>query len=519
MFKYLLKRKCANTFIIFAILILSLLQVATALVHTFAFDSLLIGDFQVFLKIYIIGFIAYMILIFGNFFLNIYKTKIIQKTIIDIRNEYTTNIEETSYSNFSKKDIGEHISFLNNDMNLLEQSSFESFYNLISVIFITIFSLITLFKFDYRILLITILFTTIILVVPNIFSNKVSKATEKYSIGNSAMISGFTDQLQGFKDYYYLGQKHKLSNNVILIGLNYLKEKVKYKFTTGIYSSFVSLLSVVAQICILVLTGYLAAKGIVSFGAMTSVGSIAGTVFNSLSQLGALIISIKSVKAIFSKIKTFEKNNRVKEIKDISKIDIQSISYSYDNTEVLQNINFIIEKGNNYAIVGESGCGKSTLIQILLGNKREYLGQIFYNNINLDDIDENSIIDNVSYLNNKVHIFKNTLHYNITLGKYCSEIELLKLLDIVKLEEFKDRVYDNVNLDTLSEGQKQRIGILRLLLSNKDMVIFDEALSNLDEENVRIIEELFINSNKTFISISHNIRKGSLEKFDNILYL
>src|SRR5699024_7932627 len=124
-----------------------------------------------------------------------------------------------------------------------------------------------------------------------------------------------------------------------------------------------------------------------------------------------------------------------------------------------------IERGKKYAIVGQSGSGKSTLLALLLGNLRDYHGKIFYNETDLQTLDENSLLKRINFVSNQPHIFQDTLRNNLTLwNDKITDEQLIYLLEQLNLTDFQNKLSELITENTLSTGQKQRIGLIRALL-------------------------------------------------------
>jgi len=220
-----------------------------------------------------------------------------------------------------------------------------------------------------------------------------------------------------------------------------------------------------------------------------------------------------------------EKKNPFKG-EDTASIELRNLSFSYDNhTQVLQDINIKIKKGEKVAIVGETGSGKSTLAQILIGLYPIHDGQIFYNGVAIEEIGYECVRENVGFVLQSPMMFNNTLRFNLTLGKEYSDEIIYEVLKSTQLYNFVDKLPEKLdtivgkNGTKLSGGQKQRLSIARVLLDNPKVIIFDESTSSLDNETEnKLLEAVGIYSkDKTVIMIAH--RKNSIEKADRVIEL
>ena len=198
------------------------------------------------------------------------------------------------------------------------------------------------------------------------------------------------------------------------------------------------------------------------------------------------------------------------------KIEFRNVSFHYPNeSDVLKNVSFIIESGQMTSIIGHNGSGKSTLAKLIMGLLEPTSGEIYIDDILLNE-------SSIPSIRNKMGIiFQNpdnqfvgvTVKDDIAFGLENKNIERNKMLQIideysklVKMDAFLES-----NPENLSGGQKQRVAIAGVLAMNTECVIFDEATSMLDPIGVKEINEtmkmLKKTALKTIISITHNIEE------------
>lgn len=179
----------------------------------------------------------------------------------------------------------------------------------------------------------------------------------------------------------------------------------------------------------------------------------------------------------------------------------------------MKNLNMHIPKGGFVSVVGESGCGKSTLAATLVGKNENYTGTIKIGGIELSEIDEESLLKNVTYISHQSYLFKGTVRDNLLMGNPKASDEVLRhVLKRVKLDGFFE---GQGGLDcnvaergsNLSGGQRQRLALARALLHDSPVYIFDEATSNIDVESENdIMEEIRgLAKSKTVLLISHRL--------------
>ena len=195
-------------------------------------------------------------------------------------------------------------------------------------------------------------------------------------------------------------------------------------------------------------------------------------------------------------------------------IEIKDLFFSYDGEKtVLNDISATFEKHELISIVGESGCGKSTLASLLCGTTKGYSGSITIGGVEIKDIDEKTLMNNITAVNFNSYIFAGTVRGNMLIAdKSASDEKMIEALKMVNLWSF---LSEQDGLDTklnqqgsnFSGGQRQRLAIARALLHNTPIYVFDEVTSNIDAESENDIMAVIHNMAKikTVILISHRL--------------
>ncbi len=204
-------------------------------------------------------------------------------------------------------------------------------------------------------------------------------------------------------------------------------------------------------------------------------------------------------------------------------IEITDLDFRYGTRElILKNINMSIKQGEKIALVGESGSGKTTLAKIILKFFNYEKGEITINNFNISDIDNNALRNKISYISQDIFLFNKSIKENLLLD---SEIAMEDVINLAKktnsynfINELPlrfDYIIDE-NGTNLSMGQKQRLSILRALLRKPDILILDEATSNLDTITEGAIQNTLNSSefDMTMIIIAH--RLSTIQSCDRI---
>lgn len=195
--------------------------------------------------------------------------------------------------------------------------------------------------------------------------------------------------------------------------------------------------------------------------------------------------------------------------------ELQNIDFRYGNRELtLKNVTLSLHRGEKIAIVGESGSGKTTLAKLLLRFYEPERGSILLNGSDIKAVDLGALRQAVSYISQSTFLFSDTIKNNLTLGyPEATDQEIEQVCKISRADEFIDRLpfgYDTI-LDedgmNLSGGQRQRLAIARALLKKPQLLIMDEATSNLDtitESSIKATIDQF-DRDLTCIIIAHRL--------------
>jgi subfamily B ATP-binding cassette protein MsbA len=209
---------------------------------------------------------------------------------------------------------------------------------------------------------------------------------------------------------------------------------------------------------------------------------------------------------------------------EVEHVEFDDVRFSYDGGEnVIRGIDFEVERGEYIAFVGESGAGKSTVVSLIARLYQQYDGEIRANGVPIDDIDINEWRDRITVVRQNPFIFDDTLEYNLTIGnRDATYLEIERVCEIARVNEFLDdlpRGFDTVLGDDgvrLSGGQKQRVALARALLEDADLLILDEATSDLDSNLEKEVQQAIEGMDRKYAIIAIAHRLSTVENADRI---
>jgi len=207
-------------------------------------------------------------------------------------------------------------------------------------------------------------------------------------------------------------------------------------------------------------------------------------------------------------------------------VELKNVSFRYENTDVLSNISFTIEKGETIALVGKSGSGKSTIADLCARFYDINEGEVCVDGVNIKSIKLSDLRHLMGVVSQESILFNDSIYNNIKMGNPSANkeeiIEASKIANaydfIMKTEnEFETNIGEKG--DKLSGGQKQRISIARAILKNPDLLILDEATSSLDTESEKLVQDALkkLMKERTTLVIAH--RLSTIKDADEIIVL
>ena len=290
----------------------------------------------------------------------------------------------------------------------------------------------------------------------------------------------------------------------------------------------------------LFLTLYLQNIGAISFTAMiTSTTAMMGS-FGPVVALSSLSNNLNQTLASGERVLSIlEETPMVEEVSVVSVQEIQQsvkntklteasanqVTFAYEERKILENFSFQIHPGKITGIHGPSGCGKSTLLKLFMRFWDTNSGEITINGQNIKTIPTKYLRDMQSYVTQETHIFHDSIAANIAIGKPgATREEIIEAAKKASLHEFIMKLPDGYDTevgelgDTLSGGEKQRIGIARAFLHDAPFILLDEPTSNLDSLNEGIILKSLQEEkkDKTILIVSH--RESTMQVADEVCY-
>lgn len=439
--------------------------------------------------------------------------------------------ECANISFFENIDKGTFVSYIINDINQLWSIIGHGFIEITRVLAYTIIGFIISMKYVNFSLTISVFIIFPIFLYLIIKQNSKSQKLLKDKKDLEATLSQkINDGFCGFTVIKsYVKEKETVDQ------FNDINQSLKEKNIA--YHKVIAHIDVISTICkglsfsIACIYGiYLVVKNAITIGEFIAFNSIIQKVLSDYVYTGNLVKKVNELKIINKRIQFLYNikldSNGNKKMPETPNISIKNLDFKYNNesNNILEDININIPYGSFIGILGKTGSGKTTLANILTKFYKIENKKVFFDNIDINDINRTSFYEKMSYVMQEDYIYDNIVKYNIDLGKYYTETKIKKALEQSELlntiENFPQKYETYIGEDgiKISGGQKQRLILSRNIVRTPKILIIDDGLTGLDlETRKKIIENITKNKNITLIIISNMIE--DIKEADKIYIL
>ena len=502
MIKYLRKEMLGIILNIAGLFTVSGLQVYAALRMTKVAEYIIQQNVSVFMNEVFIILGLWIISLIISYYQTVYQEIVIQNICNYMRSDMSYaswNIKANYIDNQEQKEIE---SFLQNDVNMIENKVLRSIFGMIRFMLRAILSLIALFYIHYLLFVVGLILSIILYFIPLLTKKMVSNAGNQVSEANKSYLNKINNMMKGIDVLKEFGGLNFYQDTFSQELLKIKNSRVLLAKETSKVTFIIFLLNVISQLAVIFVTGLLILNKLILVGAILSTTDLAMKLFDSISAINQYMTIIHSSVQLLDKIDKLEASNDKTVEKPVllswNSVSISELEFGYTTDRMLfSNVNLQLDKGKWYVLSGASGTGKSTLFKLLLQQLEPQKGVILIDGINMTEYNTDKLF---SYLRQQGYMFDTSIRENILLGKDESDNfkEIIKQLDIDLTKSITD----------LSGGEKQKIAIARLLVNPNSIILLDESFSSIDIDSSKmILDNLSKLENTMVIIITHRMQE------------
>ena len=437
-----------------------------------------------------------------------------------IREKLFRHLTSLDINYFEKNKTGVLVARLTSDMQSLNEFAREGASSVLTSILTIFAATIAVFFVDFQLSVIAFIILPLLGVATRIFRKHADTAYWAVREWIGQVLSSLQEGISGVRIIQAYGDESTQIDRFEDVNQSHLNANLKSAKNIAIYFPFIEITRVTSIATVIWFGAQRIFEGTLSIGELVALLFYLNYFFDPLIQLSfnydLLRSAGSSMKKVFSILdeKPFlsEKGDSIPSIDNGKIIEFKNVDFSYGRELVLKDINFLINKGEKIAIVGETGAGKSTIAKLIL---RFYLvnkGKVEFFETDAGEVSQQWVRDNVAYVPQESFLFRGTIRENLIYSD-PENINLEEELASIGVLSWFDRYENKLDQEVgerggnISAGERQFVALLRAVLAKRQIIVFDEATANLDIESESSILEATdqLLSFQTSIVIAHRL--------------
>ena len=502
----------------------------------FLLDDIVPNNLRESLTVFSIGFILLAIF---KVITEAFRTQLLihlgQRLDIPLMLGYYDHVVNLPMNFFGTREVGEIISRFNDASKIRQAISGVALTMMIDVFMVLIGGFILYFQSS---LLFGITIVPLILygIIVFVFKSNIEKVNRETMESNAKLTSYLVESLNGIETIKAFNAEREVNLETEKRFIKFIKAIFKNEYINNIQVSLKSLVKGIFAIAILWIGTLQVLNGKISFGELLTFNALLVYFLNPIENIINLQPTLQTAVVAGERLseildlsleKAEDEHKKINPSSLNGKIEFKNVDFRYGTRQlILKNINMTINKGERVALVGESGSGKTTIAKLLLNFYQCEKGEIIVNDYNLLDVNVEALRDKIAYISQETFLFNGTILENLMLGNpYLTYEEIIEACKKAQIHDFINSLplrYNTLveeNGSNFSGGQKQRLSIARAILRKPEILIMDEATSNLDSITEKAIEKTIHEFSEGMITIIIAHRLSTIMRCDNIYIL
>ena len=535
-FHLLLPQKKLLLHIFIASLVYTILGIVGAFYFKELIDSVLPDGLQKTLTTLSIGVILLNVF---KVLLNAFRSHLLlylsQKLDIALLLGYYRHVMELPMNFFGKRKVGEIISRFNDAGKVRDAISGAVLTIMIDTL-MAVAGAVILYAQNIKLFGIAVIIVILYCTIVASFNKWYEKLNRKQMEDNAQLTSYMVESLNGIQTIKAYNAERKTNRETEIKFVKLLRSVFDLSWVSNLQSSLKIFIELVGGTVILWVGGVSVTQGEMTIGSLITFNSLlvyfldpVKNLINLQPQMQTAVVAADRLGEILDleAEKTESEYRKVSPESLAGDIEMKGLNFRYGTRKlVLEDINLKIKKGQKVAFVGESGSGKTTLSKLLLHLYDTESGDILINGNNIDDIRIECLREKIAYIPQETFLFSGTIFENLTLG--MDKATMNDIMEVAKMAQAHDFINElplryetrlEENGANFSGGQRQRLAIARAMLKKPDILILDEATSNLDTITEQSLDKTIRKFTKDITTIFIAHRLSTIKNCDRIFVM
>ena len=452
---------------------------------------------------------------------------------LDIRKDAFNKLNKLPMKYFTVEPSGKIVTKITSDSEGV-RGLYQVLFSIITAAISLIMVYIELFKVNWKLSLLTLLATPLILLWMTVYRKINNKYHHRIREMNSVINASMAQYVDGMAMIQQFNKEEAMTVEYDdLLTTNY-KNKMKALKINSVFGGELLLLIQNALLALIIYyfgRQFLSHEGAITAGLLYLYVTYISKIFDPIREIFANLNSLEDSFVASSRIFDFLDQEEDKYLGYNERpnfkgdIKFENINFSYDDNPVLKDVNMHIKEGQFIGLVGHTGSGKSTLIILLQRFYDLKDGKILIDDVDFMNYTKQEVRSNIGYVLQEPALFSGTIKSNIAFGTNATDEEVEKVLEMIGASKFIHDYPNGINTElqylgsNISTGEKQLISFARILLRNPAILILDEATANIDTETELLIQNALkvLAKGRTTFVVAH--RLSTIRNADNIFVL
>lgn len=474
---------------------------------------------------FILGFLNMVALNYGS-----------QKIIYHLRSDIFEHIQKQSLSFFDENPVGRLVTRVTNDINNISQMFTDVLVTAIKDIFLILGTIVVMLKISPRLALISLSTVPIVLCASYVFRLKARSVQRRVKTTLARINATLAENINGMKIIQLFNREALTYEEFKDINQEHLKASIDETRLFAIFRPSMNLIYTISLSLIIWYGGGKSIQNAIELGIIVAftqyIQQFFRPIFDLAEKFNIFQSAMASSERIFLLLETDTEIKTIATPKDFNgrfegELSFENVWFSYTNDDnyVLKGIDFNVKKGETVALVGATGSGKTTIISLLNRFYDIQKGTIRVDGIDITQLDKTSLSKKIGVVLQDVFLFAGDIKGNITLNTDISLDKVKEISTYVNADPFIEKLpkaYDQEVKErgsTLSAGQRQLLSFARALAFDPEILILDEATSNIDTETELLIQNAIekLVKDRTTIIVAH--RLSTIKNADKIIVM